>query len=144
VSRRLFYSCVMLLSVSQVINRSESHLFQKLNMKCRVVCLCVRQHGMVRPWVVGGEDRLIWRVAANTSKKQLWTADKGRSCSLRVWREANNSLPYAVGFLRNLIDSFERIQRWKMNLTEIRLEGVDRIHLAQDRGQWRTVVNTVM
>jgi hypothetical protein len=31
-----------------------------------------------------------------------------------------------------------------MNLREIGWEGVDWIHLAQDRDQWRTVVNTVM
>jgi len=31
-----------------------------------------------------------------------------------------------------------------MNLTEIRLDGVDWVHLAQDRDQWRSLVNTVM
>jgi hypothetical protein len=31
-----------------------------------------------------------------------------------------------------------------MDLSEIGLEGVDWIHLAQDRDQWRAVVNTVM
>jgi hypothetical protein len=31
-----------------------------------------------------------------------------------------------------------------MDLTEIVWEGVDWIHLAQDRDQWRAVVNTVM
>jgi hypothetical protein len=39
-------------------------------------------------------------------------------------------------------------RRWegsiKMNLTEIGLEGVDWIHLAQDRDQWRTLVNMIM
>jgi hypothetical protein len=38
--------------------------------------------------------------------------------------------------------------RWedyiKIYLREIGLEGVDQIHLAQDRDQWRAVVNTVM
>jgi hypothetical protein len=38
--------------------------------------------------------------------------------------------------------------RWegniKMHLREIGLEDVDWIHLAQDRDQWRTVVNSVM
>jgi hypothetical protein len=38
--------------------------------------------------------------------------------------------------------------RWeddiKMDLTEIGLDGVDSIHLAQDRDQWRAVVNAVM
>jgi hypothetical protein len=32
----------------------------------------------------------------------------------------------------------------RMDLTEIGWEGMDWIHLAQDRDQWRDVVNTVM
>jgi hypothetical protein len=32
----------------------------------------------------------------------------------------------------------------KMALTEIGWEGVDWMHLAQDRDQWRAVLNTVM
>jgi hypothetical protein len=32
----------------------------------------------------------------------------------------------------------------KMNLTEIGWEGVDWIDLAQDRDQWRALVNTIM
>jgi hypothetical protein len=31
-----------------------------------------------------------------------------------------------------------------MDLREIGLDGMDWIELAQDRGQWRTLVNTVM
>jgi hypothetical protein len=31
-----------------------------------------------------------------------------------------------------------------MNVREIGWEGVDWMHLAQDRDQWRAVVNTVM
>jgi hypothetical protein len=38
--------------------------------------------------------------------------------------------------------------RWvdniKMNLSEIRWDGIDWIDLAQDRNQWRALVNTVM
>jgi hypothetical protein len=38
--------------------------------------------------------------------------------------------------------------RWanniRLDLSEIRWEGVDWIHVAQDRNQWRAVVNTVM
>jgi hypothetical protein len=38
--------------------------------------------------------------------------------------------------------------RWvdniKMDLREIGLDGMDWIHLAQDRDQWRALVNTVM
>jgi hypothetical protein len=40
------------------------------------------------------------------------------------------------------------IRRWvdniKMDLREIEWEGMDWIDLAQDRDQWRTLVNTVM
>jgi hypothetical protein len=39
-------------------------------------------------------------------------------------------------------------RRWedniKMDLREVEWEGLDWIHLAQDRGQWRAVVNTAM
>jgi hypothetical protein len=31
-----------------------------------------------------------------------------------------------------------------MDIMELGLEGVDRIHLAQGRSQWRALVNTVM
>jgi hypothetical protein len=34
--------------------------------------------------------------------------------------------------------------RWEMDLTEIGWGGMDWIYLAQDRDQWRTLVNTVM
>jgi hypothetical protein len=34
--------------------------------------------------------------------------------------------------------------RWKDNIKEIRCEGVNWIHPAQDRDQWRAVLNTVM
>jgi hypothetical protein len=41
-----------------------------------------------------------------------------------------------------------RRRRWedgiKMDLREIGWEGVEWIHLAQDRGRWRAVVNAVM
>jgi hypothetical protein len=32
----------------------------------------------------------------------------------------------------------------KINLREIRLDGIDWIDMAQDRDQWRALVNTVM
>jgi hypothetical protein len=39
-------------------------------------------------------------------------------------------------------------RRWedntRMDLKEIRWDGVDWMHLAQDRDQWRTLVNTIM
>jgi hypothetical protein len=39
-------------------------------------------------------------------------------------------------------------RRWedniKMNLRKVGWEGVERLHLAQDRDQWRAVVNTVL
>jgi hypothetical protein len=41
-----------------------------------------------------------------------------------------------------------KTRRWvddiKMGLREIGWDGMDRIELAQDRDQWRAVVNTVM
>jgi hypothetical protein len=37
-----------------------------------------------------------------------------------------------------------RRRKNKMDLREIRLEGMDWIHLAQDMGRWRAVVKTVM
>jgi hypothetical protein len=43
---------------------------------------------------------------------------------------------------------FRDIARWvdniKMNLREIEWHGMDWIDLAQDRDQWRALVNTVM
>jgi hypothetical protein len=33
---------------------------------------------------------------------------------------------------------------FKMDFKEIRWEGVNGIHLAQDRGQWQTLLNAVM
>jgi hypothetical protein len=41
-----------------------------------------------------------------------------------------------------------RKHRWEVNirmvLTEMGMDGVDWLHLAQDRNQWRAVVNMVM
>jgi hypothetical protein len=43
------------------------------------------------PVVDGGYDLQIWRVAENILNKQLQTADKGLSSSLRVEQGANIS-----------------------------------------------------
>jgi hypothetical protein len=40
----------------------------------------------------GGDDLQIWKVAVNISNKQLLTADKEWSSSLRVGHVASNSL----------------------------------------------------
>jgi hypothetical protein len=40
--------------------------------------------------------------------------------------------------------TYKREDNIKMNLSETECEGVDWIHLAQDRGQWQAVLNTVM
>jgi hypothetical protein len=37
-----------------------------------------------------------------------------------------------------------RVGNNKLDLREIRWDGMDWIHLAQDRDQWRALVNTVM
>jgi hypothetical protein len=72
-------------------------------------------HEVARPQVAdGGHGLYIWRVAANEAKRPL-----GR-----------------------------RRRRWEsntiMDLRVIGWEGVDWIHLAQDRDQWRAVVITLM
>jgi hypothetical protein len=36
------------------------------------------------------------------------------------------------------------VENTKIDLREIGWDGVDRIDMAQDRGQWRALVNTVM
>jgi hypothetical protein len=35
-------------------------------------------------------------------------------------------------------------EQWKINLKETGWEGMDWVHLAQDRDQWRALVNTAM
>jgi hypothetical protein len=44
--------------------------------------------------------------------------------------------------------TWENVHRWedniKMYFKETECEGMDWMHLAQDRDQWRAVVNTVM
>jgi hypothetical protein len=61
---------------------------------------------MACPWVAdGGGGLQMWTVAANILNKQSRTADKGKSSSLRVEREANNLLRYVtqgVGIARIL------------------------------------------
>jgi hypothetical protein len=53
-------------------------------------------------------------------------------------------------FIENLKGKIRRrpSHRWedniRMNFREIGWVGVDRIHLAQDRYQWRTPINTLM
>jgi hypothetical protein len=37
-----------------------------------------------------------------------------------------------------------RVNNIKINLREIRWDGIEWIHLAQDRDQWRALVNTVI
>jgi hypothetical protein len=45
---------------------------------------------------------------------------------------------------RSLGRSRHRWQDIRMDLREVEWEGVNWIHLAQDRDQWRAVVNTVI
>jgi hypothetical protein len=64
----------------------------------------------------------------------------------------------SMGEMRNVYNILVRKPAWKrplekptrrwedngMHLGEVGLEGVDCIHLAQDRDQWRALVDTVM
>jgi hypothetical protein len=51
-------------------------------------------YSMARPQVVNeGDGFQIWRVVANISNKQSWTADKGWSSSMGVGRGTDNSSP---------------------------------------------------
>jgi hypothetical protein len=93
---------------------------------------------MARPQDADGGNALqVWRVAANILNKQSRTADKGWSSSLGIGRGANNSSPQKISSLRQ----FSR--KIKMDLSEIGL-GLDWIDLAQDRDQWRALMNRVM
>jgi hypothetical protein len=59
-----------------------------------------------------------------------------------------NAYRILVGKPEGKRPAIELIRSWKDNikidLREIGLSGVDWIHLAQDRDQWRALVNTVM
>jgi hypothetical protein len=68
----------------------------------------------------------------------------GGACSTNG--ENRNSYRILVGMQEGKIPLGRPRRRWdniKMDLTEIGLDGVDWIDMAQDRDQWRAVVNTV-
>jgi hypothetical protein len=61
--------------------------------------------------------------------------------------EIRNPYKTLVGKPEGKIPLGRSRQRWenvRMDLTDSRWEVVDWIHLVQDRGQWRALVNTVM
>jgi hypothetical protein len=62
--------------------------------------------------------------------------------------ETKNAYKVLVGNPEVKILICKPLRRWedniKMDLREIRWEGVDWIHLEQDRDHWRALVNTVM
>jgi hypothetical protein len=70
----------------------------------------------------------------------------GRACGMH--REKRNAYRILVGKLEGKIQLGKPGRRWednvKMDLQEIGWSDMDWVHLAQDRGQWRTPVNTVM
>jgi hypothetical protein len=122
---------------------------------------------MARPEVADGERGLqIWRVAANILNTQSRTADKGWSSSLGVGRgvqqskedemggacgahgEVRGACNILVGKPEGRRPLGRPRRRWedniKMDLGEIGFGDVNWIHLAQDRGKWRALVNTVM
>jgi hypothetical protein len=83
-----------------------------------------------------GEGLQIWRVAANMLNKQLRTADMGWSSSLGVWRGLTAHRKKST-MLRN--DKCRREYDIKMDLSEIQLNSVEWILLAQDRDWRRTL-----
>jgi hypothetical protein len=70
----------------------------------------------------------------------------GRACSTHG--EKRNAYRILVGKLEGRRPLGRPSRRWvdntKMYLGEIGRDGVDSIELAQDRDQWRALVNTVM
>jgi hypothetical protein len=65
-------------------------------------------------WHAGAEQKCISYVVEKTGRKET---------TKRTWRTWYNI---------------------KMDIKETVWEGVDRVHLAQDRNKWRVVVNTVL
>jgi hypothetical protein len=63
-------------------------------------------------------------------------------------REMRNAYKMLVGKPEVKRPQGRQRRRWvdsiKMDLTEIGWAGMDRINLAQDRGQWRALMNTIM
>jgi hypothetical protein len=70
----------------------------------------------------------------------------GRACSTNG--EKRNAYRILVRKRQGKRPLGRPIRRWvdniKMTLIEIGWDGIDRINLARDRDQWRTLVNTVM
>jgi len=70
----------------------------------------------------------------------------GESC--RTQRELRNAYKILVEKPEGKRELGRHKSRWedniRMDLREIRWKGVDWVHLAQDRDQWRALVNTVM
>jgi hypothetical protein len=95
----------------------------------------VHHRGMAPPRVADeGDGPQIWRVAENVLNKQSRTANKGVALQLGVGRVVSNSSPLKKNsLLRNVTEGLgigRNLWSW--------------IHLAQDRDQWRAVVNTGM
>jgi hypothetical protein len=69
-------------------------------------------------------------------------------CSLSFYFTNLFSMPYALGMPEGKRPLGRPRRRWanniKMDLREIGWDGVDWIDMAQDRDQWRALVNTVL
>jgi hypothetical protein len=65
----------------------------------------------------------------------------------QIWKKRNENIIF-VGKPEEKRPLGRQRRRWvdnsKIDLREIGWDGVDWIDLAQDRGQWRALVNTVM
>jgi hypothetical protein len=77
---------------------------------------------------------------------QVKEDEMGRACSTNG--EKRNACRISVGKPEGKSPLRRPKRRWedniKMDLREIGLGGIDRIDLAQDRDQWKALVNTVM
>jgi len=92
-------------------------------------------HGMVcLRFADGGDGLQMWRVAVNMLNKQSQTADKRRLSGLGIWWGSNSPSPLKISFYGNVTQGLGPRQR------KIMLD-LDWIFLAQDRDQWRAVVN---
>lgn len=98
----------------------------------RVVTHNVRSLGTSPP----GNDLLVWRVCACA-----WVRAACINCVLY--------LQFSTNQMKNNSYNFGRPRCWcegniKKDITELRCQNLDYIHIVFDRNQWLAVVNTVM
>jgi Lhr-like helicase len=99
-----------------------------------------------RKWLEAGKELHNLYASLNVirvikSRRMRWTGRVARKGEIR---NAYNMLVRKPEGKRALGRPRHRWEDMRMHLREIGWEVVDGIHLAQDRDQWLTVVNTVM